>query len=195
MDLWEINCELARTCVRETNQFRSRAMATLNSLIPVNKFKFSLPCLHVVTKFNSCNINLACGIQLCVSVKQGKAIPLQAWTGPWGSRRFRLPDFKSRHMKVARLSGLGTGRLYPQEIPLVLISVRGWMEPRAIVRPEALSERKIPMTSIGNRAGSFFGKRQKYFNPVNTAVFYWLNTFICFVMKCWVLRFMIMALS
>ena len=26
--------------------------------------------------------------------KKGKAIPLQAWTGPEGSRRFRLPDFK-----------------------------------------------------------------------------------------------------
>jgi len=25
---------------------------------------------------------------------KGKAIPLQAWTGPKGSRRLRLPDFK-----------------------------------------------------------------------------------------------------
>jgi len=29
-----------------------------------------------------------------VKVK-GKAIPLQAWTGPEGARRFRLPDFKT----------------------------------------------------------------------------------------------------
>ena len=27
--------------------------------------------------------------------KKGKAIPLQAWTGPEGSRKFRLPDFKT----------------------------------------------------------------------------------------------------
>jgi hypothetical protein len=27
--------------------------------------------------------------------KKGKAIPLQAWTGPEGSRRMRLPDFKT----------------------------------------------------------------------------------------------------
>ena len=27
--------------------------------------------------------------------KAGKAIPLQAWTGPEGSRRLRLPDFKT----------------------------------------------------------------------------------------------------
>jgi len=26
---------------------------------------------------------------------KGKAIPLQVWTGPEGSRRLRLPDFKT----------------------------------------------------------------------------------------------------
>jgi len=26
---------------------------------------------------------------------KGKAIPLQAWTGPEGSRRLRFPDFKT----------------------------------------------------------------------------------------------------
>jgi hypothetical protein len=26
---------------------------------------------------------------------KGKAIPLQAWTGPEGSKRLRLPDFKA----------------------------------------------------------------------------------------------------
>jgi len=28
-------------------------------------------------------------------LSKGKAIPLQAWTGPEGSRRLRLPDFKT----------------------------------------------------------------------------------------------------
>jgi len=28
-------------------------------------------------------------------IKKGKAIPLQAWTDPEGSRRLRLPDFKT----------------------------------------------------------------------------------------------------
>jgi hypothetical protein len=30
-----------------------------------------------------------------VSFSKGKAIPLQAWRGPAGSRRLRLPDFKT----------------------------------------------------------------------------------------------------
>jgi len=64
---------------------------------------------------------------ICMCIKgKGKAIPLQAWTGPKGSRRSRLPDFKTiPHMKVVRLSALRTGRFTPQETFLVLISVRG----------------------------------------------------------------------
>jgi len=30
-----------------------------------------------------------------MSKGKGKAIPLQAWTAPEGSRRLRLPDFKT----------------------------------------------------------------------------------------------------
>jgi len=47
------------------------------------------------------------------SVKKSEVIPLQAWTGPLGSSKLRFPELlDNRHMKVARLSALNTGRLY-----------------------------------------------------------------------------------
>jgi hypothetical protein len=43
-----------------------------------------------------CQFNISFGFTLKLHIKvKGKAIPLQAWTDPEGSRRLRLPDFKT----------------------------------------------------------------------------------------------------
>ena len=43
-------------------------------------------------------------------------------------------------MNVVRLSALGTGHLYPQEISRVIISARSGVDPKSTVRPEVLGQ-------------------------------------------------------
>jgi len=51
---------------------------------------------------------------------KGKAVPLLAWSGPEGSRKLSFPDFMTTAHDSCKVISL-----YPQEMLLVLISVRG----------------------------------------------------------------------
>ena len=83
-----------------------------------------------------------------VKVKQSHYRPGQ----PWEFQEVDAPKFKDIwHMNVVRLSALSTSRFYSQEIFLVSISVRGWVNLRTILRKEGLCQWKIPMTPTRNR--------------------------------------------
>jgi hypothetical protein len=88
----------------------------------------------------------------CLKGKKVKLSMYRPWR-PLGLRELRLLPFQtfSSHM-VARSSDLHAGRFLPPGKFLVLISVRGWVDPRAIMRMEGLGTlKKIHLIRDSNR--------------------------------------------
>ena len=88
---------------------------------------------------------------LLVDKRKGKAVLLQAWTGPESSRKLRFPYLVTTAQDGGRLSALCTGQLYPQKIHLVLICVRGSVDPRTIVRSEGFYVNEKSTDTIWDR--------------------------------------------
>ena len=60
-----------------------------------------------------------------VIIKKGTAVPLQAWSGPEGSRMLRFPDFMTTAQDGGKVVSLTHRPPLPPGNTLVLISVRG----------------------------------------------------------------------
>ena len=93
----------------------------------------------------------------CLSLK--KINPSTSLDSPRSFQEAEAPRIQeNRHIKMASLCGLLTGRLYPQEKFLVLISVRGWVGPWDIGQQEKSSDaignqkRDLPACSAGTQS-------------------------------------------
>jgi hypothetical protein len=73
--------------------------------------------IHKIQKYKNLTIVLI--------VKKCRAVPLQAWSGPEGSRKLRFPDFMTTAQGGSKVVSLTYRPPLPQEIHLVLISFRG----------------------------------------------------------------------
>jgi len=90
--------------------FRDSLQATVRDSFPLALcFQFQLLCLNA-EKLIGFTSKL---LKFHLVVKEGKAVPLQAWSGLEGSRKLRFPDFMTTARDGGRLSALHTGRLYP----------------------------------------------------------------------------------
>jgi hypothetical protein len=65
------------------------------------------------------------GGEFSMYCKKGKAVPLQACSGPEGSRKLRFPDFLTKAQDGGKVVSLTHRPHLPQEILPVLISVGG----------------------------------------------------------------------
>jgi hypothetical protein len=81
-----------------------------------------------------------------------EAVPLQAWRGPEGSRKLRLQDFMTTAQDGGKFVSL-THRplLLPRKCSWYSFLLRGWVDPRAIVRSVGFYVKEKSIDTIWDR--------------------------------------------
>jgi hypothetical protein len=115
-------------------------------------------CAHK-TILSSCSLDwpkkLFCGKH--VKKEKCKTVPVTGHGGPWGYERSRLQHFlDSRLTDGSDVFSLILRLPYTPRKVLVFISVGGWVEPKAIVQLEGLSQLENPVTSSGVKPVTFW---------------------------------------
>jgi hypothetical protein len=113
------------------------------SVCKVNTYEMAVPLNGMLDRFMLAILLTGKIMKNSNKVKQFYYRPRQALRVPggWGTQISR----QSAHEGGKFVSPTHWPPL-PQEIFLILISVRGWVNPRAIVRPEEICQWKIPVT-------------------------------------------------
>jgi hypothetical protein len=124
--MWNVKCTIIRVIIGAvgivTRSLRKNLEAVPGKHSTDSLQKTAILVIsHIIRKVLQCETgSLSGGNHRWFKRSKGKSVPLQAWSGPEGSRKLRFPDF----MTTAQDGGKVVS-LTPQEIHLVLISVRG----------------------------------------------------------------------
>ena len=90
------------------------------------------------------------------NMTESKAVPLQVWIGPEGSRMLRLPDFKTFGAWMGKVvSPTNQPPLPRSKYSWYSFLLRGWVNSRTIVRSEELYQWKMPMKPSGIEPTTF----------------------------------------
>ena len=89
----QTSCKLSSSC---NSNFPNRLLILLFPLIIRLPIRYSSRTFFFgILRHVDVFVEVTCWFTVSALSKKGKAIPLQAWTGPEVSRRLRFPDFKT----------------------------------------------------------------------------------------------------